>query len=91
VKIILSKTAKKQLDTIPDHIYRKYLYWIDLLETIGLLEARRYQGFHDEPLKGERKGQRSVRLSKAYRAIYQEVHPGNYEIIEIFEVNKHDY
>lgn len=91
VKIILSKTAKKQLDTIPDHIYRKYLYWIDLLKTIGLLQARRYQGFHDEPLKGERKGQRSVRLSKAYRAIYQEVHPGNYEIIEIIEVNKHDY
>jgi hypothetical protein len=54
VKIILSKTAKKQLDIVPDHIYRKYLYWIDLLQTIGLLEARKYKGFHDEPLKGER-------------------------------------
>jgi proteic killer suppression protein len=73
VKIILSKTAKKQLDIVPDHIYRKY------------------KGFHDEPLKGQRKGQRSVRLSKGYRAIYQEITPGNYEIIEIIEVNKHEY
>jgi len=91
VKITLSKIARKQLDIVPCHIYRKYLYWIDLLQTIGLLEARKYKGFHDEPLKGERKGQRSVRLSKGYRAIYQEVSPGNYEVIEIIEVNKHDY
>jgi toxin HigB-1 len=40
---------------------------------------------------GNRKGQRSVRLSKAYRAIYKEVEPGNYEVLEILEVNKHDY
>lgn len=91
VKIILSRTAKKQLDIVPDHIYRKYLYWIDLLQTIGLLEARRYKGFHDEPLKGQRKWQRSVRPSKGYRAIYQEVTPGNFEVIEIIEVNKHEY
>ena len=91
MKIILSKIAKKQLDIVPDHIYRKYLYWIDLLQTIGLLESRKSKGFHDEPLQGQRKGQRSVRLSKGYRAIYQEVIPGNYEVIEIIEVNKHEY
>ena len=38
-----------------------------------------------------RKGQRSVSLSKGYRAIYQETKPNNYEIIETLEVNKHDY
>ncbi len=91
MNIILSKTAKKQLDKIPDHIYRKYLYWVDLLQTIGLLEARKYKGFHDEPLKGQRAGQRSVRLSIGYRAIYKEVNPGKYEVIEIIEVNKHEY
>lgn len=91
MNIILSKAAKKQLEIIPDHIYRKYLYWIDLLQSIGLLESRKYKGFHDEPLKGQRLGQRSVRLSKGYRAIYKEVNPGKYEIIEILEVNKHEY
>ena len=91
MNIIVSKTAKKQLEIIPDHIYRKYLYWVDLLHTIGLVEARKYKGFHDEPLKGQRTGQRSVRLSKGYRAIYKEVFPGKYEIIEIIEVNKHEY
>lgn len=90
MKILMRKEAKKQLKLIPDHIYRKYLYWIDLLDTVGLKEARKYKGFHDEPLRGKRKGQRSVRLSKAYRAIYQEVDSG-FEVIEIIEVNKHDY
>ena len=62
-----------------------------MLETIGLLEARKYKGFHDEPLKGKRIGDRSVRLSKAYRIIYKQVSPNNYEVIEIIEVNKHEY
>lgn len=91
MQILVSKEANKQLKQIPDHIYRKYLYWIDLLKTIGLMEARKYKGFHDEPLRGKRKGQRSVRLSKAYRAIYQEIDNNKYEVIEIIEVNKHDY
>lgn len=90
MKITLSKLAKKQLDQVPQHIFEKYVYWTSLIQKIGLLEARKYKGFHDEPLKGERKGQRSVRLSKAYRAIYKEVN-GEHEIIEIIEVNKHDY
>ena len=54
-------------------------------------EVRKYKGFHDEPLKSNRKGQRSVRLSKSYRAIYIEVDKNNFEIIEVIEVNKHEY
>lgn len=91
MRIIVSKQAQKQLDLIPDHIYRKYLYWKDLLEKYGLLETRKFKGFHDEPLKGNRIGQRSVRLSLAYRAIYVEVDRDKYKIIEIIEVNKHEY
>ncbi len=37
---------------------------------IGLSEVRKVPGYHDEPLKGQRKGQRSIRLSRSYRAIY---------------------
>ncbi len=36
----------------------------------GLSEVRKIPGYHDEPLKGKRKGQRSIRLNIAYRAIY---------------------
>lgn len=91
MKILLSSTAKKQLRKLPEHIQDKFDYWRDLLCTIGLLESRKYKGFHDEPLRGKRKGQRSVRLSKAYRAIYIEVDKEKYEIIEVIEVNKHEY
>lgn len=91
MRIVVSKQAQKQLDIIPTHIYRKYLYWKDLLEKLGLLETRKIKGFHDEPLKGNRTGQRSVRLSLGYRAIYIEVDRDKYEVIEIIEVNKHEY
>lgn len=84
------KEAKKLIRKLPVHVYRKYLYWKDLLDSIGLRESRKYKGFHDEPLTGRRKGQRSVRLSKEFRAIYIEI-DGSLEIIEVLEVNKHDY
>ncbi|MEI6832500.1 MAG: hypothetical protein WCL28_00795 [bacterium] len=79
------------LDHCPAHIARKYDYWVDLLKTIVLREARKYNGIHDEPLHGRRRGQRSVRLSKGYRIIYRELDPNRYEVIEILEVNKHEY
>lgn len=46
-------------------------------------------GFHDEPLRGERKGQRSVRMNKAYRLIYQIIQDRVH--IELLELHKHDY
>ena len=54
-------------------------------------EVRKIPGYHDEPLQGDRKGQRSIRLSKLYRAIYIIDRSGQMEIVEIIEVNKHDY
>ena len=47
--------------------------------------------YHDEPLKGDRKGQRSVRLNKGYRVIYEETESGNLVLIAVQEVNKHEY
>ena len=91
MKIKVSPKARKQLKKVPAHIQNKFEYWCDLLQFIGLLKAREYKGFHDEPLRGKRAGQRSVRLSKAYRAIYVEIDNSNYEIIEVIEVNKHEY
>ncbi len=51
---------------------------------------QKIKGYHDEPLKGKRKGQRSIRLSKSYRAIYT-IKKNEIEFVSIEEVNKHDY
>ena len=61
------------------------------VEESGTREVRKYKGLHDEPLKGKGLGQRSVRLNRAYRAIYRESKTGDLEIVEVLEVNKHEY
>jgi proteic killer suppression protein len=65
--------------------------WVDAVESEGLPEVRKTPGFHDEPLQGRRMGQRSIRLSKAYRAIYRCIEGGAIELILVEEVNKHEY
>lgn len=90
IRIVISKLARKGLSRAPKHISIKFDYWCDLLNAIGLAKARKYKGFHDEPLQGLRFGQRSVRLSRSYRAIYREI-SGRIDLIEILEVSKHDY
>ena len=91
MEIRVSRKARKQLITCPGYIQTKFKYWKDLISYVGQRKVRMYKGFHDEPLKGDRWGQRSVRLSKAYRIIYREVGDSDLEIIEVLEVNKHDY
>jgi proteic killer suppression protein len=88
-KIVVSKLAEKQISKLPKHIKEALQYWAEAVERQGISEIRKLKGYHDEPLKGDRKGQRSIRLNKAYRAIYVE----RVESIEIFiiEVNKHEY
>lgn len=65
--------------------------WVDAVHRIGLREVRRIPGFHDEPLKGQRAGQRSIRLNRSYRAIYVVKKDGGIEFVSIEEVNKHEY
>ncbi|MFH2065336.1 MAG: type II toxin-antitoxin system mRNA interferase toxin, RelE/StbE family [Pseudomonadota bacterium] len=88
-KIVISKKAQKQLKKIPDHIQRNLQIWASQVEMMGINEVRKIKGYHDEPLLADRKWQRSVRLSKAYRAFY--IEHENSIIIEVIEVNKHDY
>ncbi len=55
----------------------------------GLREVRKQPGFHDKALTGKRKGQRSVRMSRSYRLIYEEL---NKQIkIKLLELTKHEY
>jgi proteic killer suppression protein len=90
-KVVLSKTAKHDLKKVPTYIAVKLFEWIEAVSHDGLLEVRKIKGFHDESLKGNRKGQRSIRLSKAYRAIYVIADDNRMDIVEVIEVNKHDY
>ena len=89
-EVEISKKAYKQLSKVPRNIRLKFYVWVNFLEDLGLLKVRETPGFHDEPLKGKRAGQRSIRLNKAYRAIYIEK-DGELEVIEVLEVNKHEY
>ena len=86
-----TKFAGKQIDRLPRPIQETVFFWKDAVERIGLPEVRKAKGYHDEPLKGQRKGERSVRLTKAYRLIYREEDQGEIVIIAVQEVNKHDY
>jgi proteic killer suppression protein len=88
-QVVINKTAQKQLKKVPAHIEKNFRLWVATVETVGIAETRKISGFHDEPLTGERKGQRSIRLSKSYRAFY--VEHDDTIIIEVIEVNKHEY
>jgi len=65
--------------------------WVDDVETQGLEEAWKIPGYHDEPLHGERRGQRSIRLGRSYRAIYVVKGEGVVQFVLIEEITKHAY
>ncbi len=90
-EIILSKLAEKQLVKLPISIQDKFYTWMATVLKIGIYETRKQTGYHDEPLKGQRKGQRSVRLNRSYRAIYKINETGDLILITILEVNNHEY
>ncbi len=89
--VVSFENVKKSLRFIPDHIRTKLLAWASSVELEGIIEVRKIPGLHDGPLKGSRHGQRSIRLSKSFRAIYEERSRGTFNIIDVVEVNKHDY
>lgn len=90
-QVEISRFAEKQILKLPRHIVENLIDWIVDIEKRGLIEVRKNPGFHDEPLHGNRAGQRSVRLNRSYRAIYMVVHSGIIQFVSIEEVSKHDY
>lgn len=87
----IAQSTSNDLEKVPFYIARKLEYWVNAVENYGIDAVRKIPGFHDEPLKGMRKGQRSIRLNKTYRAIYIETKTEEIQILLITEVNKHDY
>lgn len=86
----LTEQVKKHLRKVPQHVAGKLLLWVRYVRASGLEEVRKIPGFHDEPLKGQRAGQRSIRLSKAYRAIYV-IKEREVSFVSVEEVSKHEY
>ncbi len=90
-RVVLGPKAQRALRRMPKYIGDKLLGWVELVQAQGLEQARKVPGYHDEPLKGTRQAQRSIRLSKAYRAIYTLRREKTGEVAVIEEVSKYDY
>lgn len=88
--VSISRFAEKRIQRLPRYLQEALMIWVKTVETLGILQVRKVPGYHDEPLKGARKGQRSIRLSRAYRAIYTEEETATIEV-KILEVSKHEY
>ena len=90
-EVRISKSARRALKKAPGYIVDKLETWVDAVERDGMHEVRKIPGYHDEPLKGPRQGQRSIRLSREYRAVYLVKRDETVEFASVEEVSKHDY
>ena len=90
-RVEITRRAEKQARRLPLHVGEKLSQWVYLVMEMGLEEVRKIPGFHDEPLVGRRRGMRSIRLSRAYRAMYRVVREGDAQMVSIEEVSKHGY
>lgn len=87
----ITKQAMNNLLRTPLYIQEKFRAWLVAVNKAGLEETRKRPGWHDEPLLGDRKGQRSIRLNKQGRAIYIIKNNNHIEFIEVKEVTPHEY
>ena len=90
-QVFISKFAEKQIKKLPKQISEALFIWVESIELTGIADIRKLKGYHDEPLKGDRKGQRSARLNRSYRVIYVENENKELVLITVKEVNKHEY
>lgn len=90
-QVVFKRQAEKQIRKLPAYIQMALRTWALLIEEHGVLVMRKVPGYHDEPLRWERQGQRSSRLSKGYRVFYEENTAEKTVMITVLEVNKHEY
>ena len=70
-------------------IVKKYELWKNLMFRHGPEKLKEFPGFNDEALKGNKKGQRSSRLSLQYRVIYSVER--DVVTVYVFEITPHKY
>jgi toxin HigB-1 len=90
-EVQITRNALKDLKKVPKYLQEKFSAWVIAVNHVGLEETRKRPGWHDEPLVGNRKGQRSIRLNKQWRAIYIVKDNGIIEFVEVMEVMPHEY
>lgn len=90
-RIYIAERAERQISKVPHFIRDKLYQWVERVEEFGIHEIRKIKSFHDEPLEGKRAGQRSIRLNRSYRAIYNQNLENELIIIKVIEVTKHEY
>lgn len=83
------RSIEKVCKKLPKDIVKKYELWKDIIFRHGPDKLREFPGFHDEKLKGKRKGQRSSRLSLQYRVIYAVER--NIVTVFVLEITPHNY
>ena len=91
MNVVNLQKVRKRIRILPNRIRANFHTWVRAVEEFGIREVRKNKGYHDEPLKGKRKGQRSIRLSRQWRAIYREGKGGTINLIIVEEINKHEY
>ena len=79
----------RQCLKLPPPIAKKYELWKNIVFRHGPEKLKEFPGFHDEKLKGERKGQRSSRLSDQYRVIYKVER--DVVTVLVMEITSHKY
>ena len=89
--IVQISLTRNDLKKLPKEIIIKLQYAVELMQKSGIESLRKINGYNDEKLSGERSGQRSFRLNRSWRAIYEENITGEITLIDIVEVNKHKY
>lgn len=89
--VIISRNAEKELSKVPVYILDKFDSWADLIMKNGLQAMQQIKGYRDHALHGNRKGQRSSSLSRSWRIIYSLNEEQNILMVEVLEVNHHEY
>ena len=90
-KVMMTKLAEKQIRKVPSHIQESIVIWATSVEELGIRRVRLLPGYHDEPLSGKLRGQRSVRLNRSYRLFYTQDIGTKCITITVLEVNHHEY
>jgi toxin HigB-1 len=90
-RVVFNRQAQKQLRKAPEQVASKLKAWSLAVARDGLTEVSLIPGYHDEPLKGQRQGQRSIRLNLQWRALYSVEADGTITLVTIEEVTPHDY
>lgn len=90
VEINVHAKAEKSIKKAPKQVQTKFMLWIKSLEELGMAQTRKVKGWHDEPLKGEKKGIRSIRLNKQWRLEYI-YDKEKIEIVWVQDIHPHTY